>query len=411
MPDITALTRRYGSPLYVYQLDAVEQAYADLRAALPTPSVLYYSVKANPNRALVRTLRDLGCRAEVSSAGELDVAMAAGFAGADLLYTGPGKTDAEIADALARGVRRFSAESADELHRLGRAALAHATEATVLLRVNSTAAGGTSLRMTGAATQFGVDEDQVLADPGRFTAVPGTRLAGLHLYPVSNVLDEDSLIEAVQASVSLAGRLRDKAGLPMRIVDLGGGFAAPYAQPGDRPVYRRLGAALRAALDADLSGWRTGDVEIAFESGRYLVGDSGRLATTVRDVKRSRGQTFVVLDAGINHLGGMSGLGKLARAAATPETGTAPTTAVHMVGPLCTPADVLGRSVQAPDLRAGDQVVFPNVGAYGLTASLVAFLGHPAPAEVVLRGTDVLEATRMRLVHEPVIVTPRTEPA
>ncbi|MFJ1857409.1 type III PLP-dependent enzyme [Streptomyces anulatus] len=411
MSEISTLMQRYGSPLYVYRLDALERACADLRSLLPAPSVLYYSLKANPHRLLARALRRAGCRAEVSSAGELDAALDAGFDGADCFYTGPGKTDAEVADALARGVRRFSVESAGEMRRLGRTASAVGAEAIALLRVNGDSAGSTGLRMTGAATQFGVDEAQVMADPGRFTDVPGTRLVGVHLFPISNARDEDSLIDSFRASITLAGRLRDLAGLPMSVVDLGGGFAAPYARPGERPAYPRLGKALRAALDDELPGWNTGKVEVAFESGRYLTGDSGQLAATVREVKRSREQSFMVLDTGVNHLGGMSGLGRLARASATPDPGAGATVRATLVGPLCTPADVLGRGVEVPDVGTGDCVVIPNVGAYGLTASLVAFLGRPAPAEVVLRGAEVVSATRLRLSHEPISDTPGSEEA
>ena len=366
---------------------------------LPAKSVVYYSLKANPNVAVAHVLRVSGCRAEISSPGELAAALSAGFRGEDCLYTGPGKTDAELADALERGVRRFSAESAYQLARIGRAARARRTEASVLLRVNGAAHGATGLRMTGAATAFGVDDDQVLADPARFTGVPGARLAGLHLFPLSNARDEQSLIAAFQASIALAARLRDRAGLPLLVVDLGGGFAAPYARPGSRPAYPGLRAALHTALDADLPGWRGDEVEIAFESGRYLVGDSGRLVTTVQDVKFSGDRTFVVLDAGINHLGGMTGLGRLARPAATPEGAAAKVT---LVGPLCTPADVLGQDVPVPVPAPGDLLVVPNVGAYGLSASLVAFLGRPAPAEVVLTHGAVTDARRLRLAHESV---------
>ncbi|MFI6776080.1 type III PLP-dependent enzyme [Nocardia sp. NPDC050412] len=408
MPDIATLVRQYGSPLYVYELDAVQHALADLRVALPAQSVVYYSLKANPHVAVARELRRSGCRAEISSPGELAVALSAGFRDEDCLYTGPGKTDAEIDHALAKGVRRFSAESAGELDRIGRAALRHGTEATILLRVNGGSAGATGLRMTGAESQFGVDEQQVIANPGRFIEVPGTRLAGLHLFPLSNARDESSLIAALQANIALAARLRDQAGLSLRVVDLGGGFATPYARPGCRPTYPGLLDALNAALDKGLPGWRNLDVEIAFESGRYLVGDSGRLVTTVQDVKTSGNRTFVVLDAGINHLGGMTGLGRLALPSAAPEHTGEATTTVTLVGPLCTPADVLGRDVEVRPPAPGDLLVVPNVGAYGLSASLVAFLGRPAPTEVVLAHDDVADASRLRLTYENVPVEEST---
>ncbi|WP_418153053.1 type III PLP-dependent enzyme [Actinoalloteichus caeruleus] len=398
--ELDSLVRRYGSPLYVYRLDSARRAHADLRSALPEPSVLYYSVKANPHPLLVSALAAAGCRAETSSRGELDTALDRGFSPADCLYTGPGKTDDEIHHALSAGVRRFSAESAAELHRLGSAARALGTEAFVLLRVNGTAAGTTGLRMTGAASQFGVDEARVRAAPGEFLAVPGARLVGVHLYPLSNARDEASLIAAFRSSIALAARLRDDLGFPMGVVDLGGGFAAPYGGPGARPTYPALRQALEEDLDARFPGWRAGRVEVAFESGRYLVGDSGLLAVTVRDVKTSRGQVFVVVDAGINHLGGMSGLGRLARAGITPEPAGAPTTTASLVGPLCTPADVLGRGVAVPEVGVGGLLSIPNVGAYGLSASLLAFLSRPVPAEVVVDGGAVVAATRARLIHE-----------
>ncbi|HET6478941.1 MAG TPA: type III PLP-dependent enzyme [Actinoplanes sp.] len=402
MPDLVTLTRRYGSPLYVYDLDRVERAATDLHAALPSGSVVYYSLKANPHVVVAGKMRESGCRAEVSSSGELAAALAAGFPAEDCLYTGPGKTAAELDNAIAVGVRRFSAESAGDLARIGRAALGHDTEATVLLRVSGPGSGATGLRMTGAETQFGVDEKQVIADPGRFTTAPGARVVGLHLFPVSNARDEGALIAAFQASIALAARLRDKAGFPLEVVDLGGGFAAPYARPGRRETYPGLSGALRAALDDELPGWSDGDLEVAFESGRYLVGDCGRLVTRVQDVKAVGDTTFAVLDAGINHLGGMAGLGRLGRPAATPEPVHGPITTVTLAGPLCTPADVIGRNVEAPDPAPGDLIVVPNAGAYGLTASLVAFLGRPAPAEIVLAGGDVVQASRLQMTYQAV---------
>lgn len=403
--DLITLVRRFGSPLYLYQLNAVERAHADLRSVLPHSARLYYSLKANPHPDVARALGEAGCRAEISSSGELDAALHAGFAAVDCLYTGPGQTPAEIDYALAGGVRHFSVESATALRRLGHAALAHRTEAQVLLRVNGASAGTTGLRMTGAATQFGIDERLLLADPALFTRVKGTRLVGLHLFPVSNARDEDALIQAFRASARLARRIHELTGLPLDVVDLGGGFATPYAQPGIRPRYPRLREALHAILDAEIPAWRSGAIQIAFESGRYLVGDSGQLAATVLDVKHSHDQTFLVLDTGIHHLGGMTGLGRLARPQATPLAGYTATTAT-LVGPLCTPADVLGRSVTVPDVSAGDLLVFPHVGAYSLTASLVAFLGRPSPAEVVLRGKHTVSATRLQLAHAPLNLPP-----
>jgi diaminopimelate decarboxylase len=384
-----SLLERYGSPLYVYQLDRVDAALSDLRAALPAPSTVYYSVKANPHPELIRALHAAGCRVEVSSAGEVTTTVAAGVPAAECLYTGPAKTEAEIELALRHGVRSFSVESTVDLGRVSRAAVAAGVTARCLVRVNAPAAGATALRMSGAS-QFGTDLETLLAGPP--WRAPGVEIAGAHFFPLSNARDEESLFAEFHGSISAAAGLRD-AGWPLSFVDLGGGFAASYAAPGERPVYTSLRPKLESTLDEMLPGWRAGDPAVAFESGRYLVGDCGTLVCTAMERKGD----FLLLDSGINHIGGFGGLGRILRPTATPAQGGGPR--ATLVGPLCTPADIIGRDVVTGQVEPGDPVVFPNVGAYGLTASLLGFLSRPAPVEVVLRGDTVISATRLELVR------------
>ncbi|MFJ8628720.1 type III PLP-dependent enzyme [Kitasatospora sp. NPDC093550] len=412
------LVRRYGSPLYVYDLDRVARAAADLRAALPEHSRLYYSLKANPHPELVRTLRLAGCSPEICSTGELAAALAAGFDGADCLYGGPGKTAEELRTALTAGVRTFSVESPADLRRVGAEARALGVTARCLLRINGTGAGaGVGLRMTGSASQFGHDITDGLPDLAELT-VEGTELCGLHFFPLTNAADPQGLLDEAIASIRTAAALEAHWGLPLRMLDLGGGFACPYAAPGERPRYDGLRAPLTAALDEHLPGWR-GRLEPSFESGRYLVGDSGRLICTVTEVKESRGTTYGVLDSGINHLGGLSGVGRLPSLRAEPlrlggagngsgngpgngpGNGSAPTRRVALVGPLCTPADVISRAAEAAPPRAGALLAVPNVGAYGATASLLGFLSRPAPAEITVRDGRVVGADRLALRREP----------
>jgi diaminopimelate decarboxylase len=405
---VAEAVQTYGTPLFVYDLNRVDEALAALRSAVPAPSAIYYSVKANPHPAIVQAMRTGGCRAEISSVGELSAAIEAGYPGTDCLYTGPGKTPREIALALACGVRRFSIESAVDLMRLAEAADSYGATVECLVRVNVTQPAGTSsLRMTGTASQFGVDEEQLRADLGRFVAQPAVRVLGAHFFPVSNVRDEDGLIHAMVGSIKVAARLRE-SGLPMSVVDLGGGFAAPYAQPGDLPRYPNLSEALAPVMDACLPGWRAGEVEINFESGRYLAGTCGRLLCTVTDVKDSRSRRFVVLDAGINHLGGLSGLRRTLPVTVTPAAGDGTPAPASLVGPLCTPADVLAHTAEAGELRPGDVVEIPNAGAYGLTASLVAFLSRPSAAEVTVRDGMIIGADRIELQRSPLDASQET---
>ncbi|OIJ96837.1 decarboxylase [Streptomyces monashensis] len=397
------LLSAYGSPLYVHDLARVRRACHDLAAALPEPARLYYSLKANPHPGLVAELARCGAHAEITSRGELAAALEAGCAAGELLYSGPGKTPGELREAVAQGVRAFSVESFGDLERVGAAGAAHGTAVDCLLRVNAAGApGDAGLRMTGSASQFGFDVDALLSAPERLR-VPGARIAGLHFFPLTNARDEAGLIAEIVQSVRTAAALRDELGLSLRLVDLGGGFAAPYAVPGERPRYPALRKAVTGVLDAELPGWRQGAPHIAFESGRHLVGDSGTLLTTVVDVKDSKGTRFAVLDAGVNHLGGLSGLGRLLPMKARPlGPADGEVRRVTLAGPLCTPADLLGRSVELAGLRPGTVLAFPNVGAYGLTASLLGFLGHRAPAEVLVDGGRVVSATRLALHRHPV---------
>ncbi|MCM2421640.1 type III PLP-dependent enzyme [Streptomyces sp. RKAG293] len=398
------LVARYGSPLYVYDLDRVIAARDALRAALPEQFTLFYSLKANPHPGLVRALGegDGACRAEVCSTGELASALEAGHRADRILYSGPGKTAEEISAALTAGVRTFSVESLGDLQRLGARAVLHGTTADALIRVNSAAAAATtSIRMTGTPSQFGFDAEGLSDLLPEIRAVEGIRVAGAHFFPLSNSKDEASLIAEFQETIRGAARLEAELGTPLRLLDIGGGFAAPYSVPGGRPVYGNLRAALEQTLDEHFPRWRQGVPEIACESGRYLVGDSGRLLTTVTNVKQSRGRTFAVLDAGINTLGGMAGLGRLLPLSVEPKAGgrdgedEEEETVVTLAGPLCTPGDLLSRSARMPLPRPGDVIAVPNVGAYGPTASLLLFLGRPAPAEILLRAGEVTSASRL----------------
>jgi diaminopimelate decarboxylase len=396
------LAERFGTPLYVYDLDRVEAAHRDLRAALPDTFSLFYSFKANPHPEIARALRESDgwpVRAELCSTGELNAAFAAGFTPDECLYTGPGKTETELAEAIGRGIRKFSVESLTDLHRVGQVALRAGTTAQCLLRINNlTSASTTSIRMTGTPSQFGIDSEQLLPWLDDLRSMPGTRLIGAHFFPLSNSRDEESLIAEFENSIAAASHLEQELGLPMSFLDIGGGFSAPYASPGSRPVYTELRAGLENSLHTYFPTWSDGEQEVACESGRYLVGDCGELVTSVTNAKESRGQKFLVMDAGINTLGGMAGLGRLLPLSIQADGFGEELETATLAGPLCTPGDLLGRNVKVPaGLGIGDVVTVPNVGAYGPTASLLLFLGRPAPREVVVRGEEIVSVSQIEV--------------
>ena len=337
------------------------------------------------------------------------MALAAGARPGECLYTGPGKTAAELDHALARGLRLFSVDSPTDLARLGDRARRQRMTVRALLRLNPTTyPPGAGLAMGGSATQFGADVDWVRREPRRFAA-DGVRLVGYHVYVGTGAGDLDQLAAWVDLAVDAVTQAQAVLRLDVELVDLGGGFPQPFARAGARPDL----CGLRAPVERSVSRLPAG-AAVAFESGRYLAGAAGSLLLRVQDVKVSKGVRVVIVDGGVNVLGGMSGLRRvppilaeavppvLAEAVpprpAPPDGGEQPDTAAAMlVGPLCSALDVLNRRRSLPDVAPGDLLMVQNVGAYGLTASLVAFLSRAAPAEICVAGSVVTSALRLAL--------------
>ncbi|MCF3103092.1 type III PLP-dependent enzyme [Streptomyces roseoverticillatus] len=388
---------RIPTPAYVYDVAEVRRNHDALRDALPAGAGLYYSLKANAHPSLLTVLRERGAHPEVCSTGELDAALGAGWPAADVLYTGPGKRDEEVEHALRLGVRQFSVDSPYAIDQLDRLAGRAGTAAQCLLRVNDDQpVPGQGLAMTGVASQFGADTRWVLDEPERFVSRPHAEVTGLHLYMGTNLGDVEALLGQFARSLTTAKTLTTalaEHGVRIRVLDLGGGFGAPFAAEGERIDLSALRPRLTALLDEELPGRHDDGTHVVFESGRYLVGTAGVLLAAVLDVKRSHGKDVVVLESGINHLGGMSGLRRLpalnprlvpGAASGTDDGDREPALDALVAGPLCTPLDTWARSAKLPALKPGDLLAVPNVGAYGLSASLVAFLGHPLPAEAVI---------------------------
>lgn len=393
------LIAKHGSPLLAYDLAAVAERVAALQAGLPEGARLYYSFKANPLPAIARVLREAGVRAEITSAGELSAAQHAGYVD-DMVLGGPGKTEGVIESALKNQVRIFSCESFTDAARLSKWAERAGVEVRVLLRVNPAQAPEARLAMSGVESQFGFDEALLLA-PGATERLklPGLKLCGVHVYFGTQVASVKALADNTRCALETAVRVSAAVGFECGVINAGGGFPWPYASDAAAPDL----SGMRAALDAV---WKAsplfGKAQLCFESGRHLCASSGTLLTTVLDVKTAGKKTYVVLDTGIHHLGGMSGLGRIPRAAITLKNLTAQREGeivCDVVGPLCSPLDSLARGQKMPPVEVGDVLAVPNVGAYGLTASLLGFLSHEAPAEVAYRAGEVVETWYLPCWH------------
>ncbi|MEV0265861.1 type III PLP-dependent enzyme [Streptomyces sp. NPDC050617] len=392
----------------MYDLGSVRRAHTLLVDSLPRSAELFYSLKASPHPTVLRQICALGSEAEVSSPGELDAALRAGFSAERVIYTGPGKRDADVLLAVSKGVRQFSVDSPHALDQLDRAGRAQRVRLSALLRVNPPEPpAGVGLAMTGGPSQFGADLSWILADPALFRGREHVDTAGIHLYMGSNQTDESRLLATFAYGLDIVAKVEERLGHPLTMVDLGGGFGAPYAVEGDLPQFPSLREEMHALLAKRIPHWRDGERRLIFETGRYLTATCGRLFTRVLDVKISQGRRVVVLDAGVNHLGGMAGLGKEAlldpEFEFTEEAGgrTRAERGDDIVsGPLCHPLDLWTRTGSLPELKVGDLLAVPNVGAYGLHSSLTHFHCHPMPLEVVVDAGREVDRSRQLMSRE-----------
>jgi diaminopimelate decarboxylase len=375
-----------GTPLFVYSAAMIRERVALLRASLPPPLRLHYAVKANPFPPLLALMRALVDGFDIASAGELELALAAGQAPAAMSFAGPGKRDAELELAILRRVT-LNVESAGEARRALRIAERIGTRARLAIRVNPAfELRGSGMKMGGGAKPFGVDEAQVPA-LAREVIAAGADWRGLHVFAGSQALDAEAIAETQGRVLELAARLTAEIDAPLPHLNMGGGFGIPYFH-GDRPLdVAHVGEALAerlATLPPELA-----ETELAVELGRYLVGEAGVYLTRVLDRKESHGQTFLVTDGGLHHVLAASGnFGTVVRRnyplAIANRFDAEPEEDASVVGCLCTPMDRLGDQAPLPRAEEGDLVAVFCTGAYGASASPAAFLGQGPAREMLV---------------------------
>ena len=391
------LARRHGTPTYVYDAAILRAQFAAVRQALGPGVGILYALKANPSIAVARVLRAAGAGAELASAGELHVATAAGFAGAEMQFAGPGKSDDDLRVALTCGVGAINLESEAEYERLTALAGELGVVPSVALRVNpARTPTGSRVRMGGGSKKFGVDEDAVPSLAHRVVREGHCDLRGLHVYTGSQNSSASAWLDTATDLITLASRVEAATGAPIRSLNFGGGFAVPTFDADAGFDLAAAGTGLRALL-AQAPPERQHYVEL----GRYLTAEAGVYLTRVLHTKTSGGRTHAIVDGGMHHFGAAAGLGAVIPrpypivSCATPLAPVADEVAVG--GPLCTPADEFHAGATLPALHAGDLLAVLLAGAYGLTFSPLSFLGHPTPAEVLVDdGHDHLVRRRGR---------------
>ena len=384
---LSLLAERVGqTPFYAYDRSLIAARIGAVRQALPQGLRLHYALKANPMPALVSFVRPLVDGMDVASAGELKLALDAGADVQSIGFAGPGKRDAELRQAVASGVL-LHVESARELRVLADVAQALGRPARVALRINPDwELRGAGMHMGGGPKPFGIDAEQV---PGLLRSMvhEGVVFEGFHLYPGSQNLRSGVIAEGLRRSLDLVLRLAQDAPLPVRHVNLGGGWGIPYF-PGEKALDLAPVVEAVTQVQADLAR-ALPEARLVLELGRYLVGEAGIYVARVVDRKVSRGQVFLVTDGGMHqHLAASGNFGQVVRRNYPVVIGnrlqSTEREVASVVGPLCTPLDLLADRIELAVAQPGDLVVIFQSGAYGMTASPQAFLGHPSCPEVLV---------------------------
>jgi diaminopimelate decarboxylase len=384
---LTQLAKRVGrTPFYVYDRRVMDARVDELRRILPSAIELHYAIKANPMPTLVAHMARRVDGLDVASGGELRIALDAGMDPGRISFAGPGKTESELGQALDAGIL-INVESFREIRLLARHSERQRRAARVAVRVNPDfELKSSGMKMGGGPKQFGIDAEQV---PQALAEIreAGLEFEGFHIFSGSQNLRADAICEAQTKALDLAVRLAGDAPSPVRTLNLGGGFGIPYF-PGERPldlasVGTHLVGIVGRAEEA-LPG-----AKLVIELGRYLVGEAGLYVCRIIDRKLSRGQVFLVTDGGLHHhLAASGNFGQVIRKNYPVVIGNRMHGTVReiasVVGPLCTPLDLLADRMELARAEPGDLVVVFQSGAYGWSASPQRFLSHPAAAETLV---------------------------
>jgi len=385
--SITQIAEDTGStPFYVYDSALMTQRVRELRAILPKQIHLHYAMKANPMPEVVKHMAKLVDGLDVASEGELEVALASGAAANRISFAGPGKTDRELKAAIKAGIT-LNVESENELHRIARIATEEKLQPNVAIRVNPDFELKTSgMKMGGGPKQFGIDAERV-PEALREIGELGLHFRGFHIFCGSQNLRPEAIIEAHNNTFELALRLASDAPSAVEILNIGGGLGIPYFPGETRIDLTPIAANLEAKLPAVKA--RLPEAEIVMELGRYLVGEAGLYTCKVIDKKVSRGHTYLITDGGLHHhLAASGNFGQVIRknypVAIANRVESEAMETVSIVGPLCTPLDILASNMSLPNAEPGDLIAVYQSGAYGYSASPHKFLSHPNVIEVFI---------------------------
>ncbi len=402
--SLRAVAEAAGTPVYVYSAAHIRGQYRALAAALaPVPHRICYSVKANSNLAILALMRSLGAGVDIVSSGELVRALAAGFTGADVVFSGVGKTADEIRAALAAGTGMINVESEEELAVLADVARRSGVTARVAIRVNpEVTVHAHPYTTTGSkGMKFGVAYDEAEELAHRAAGMAGLSLIGIAMHLGSGITEAAPYVEALLKVLALVDGVRRRGVTSLVALDLGGGLGIRY-RDSDVPLD------VNAWADAVLPHVATSGLTLVVEPGRFLVGNAGVLLTRVLYRKRSGGRMIAVVDAGMTDLIRPSHYQSY-HEISVDGAGGRPRVAYDVVGPICESGDFFALDRELPELMQGDLLRLSGTGAYGFVMTST-YNARPRPPEVLVDG-DRFAVVRERESAEDLMRGECLEPA
>ncbi|MGG5342393.1 hypothetical protein [Enterococcus sp. AZ192] len=383
----------YGSPVYIYNLNAISKAYTQLKRILPKDSTILYSVKCNNNPGVIRHLNKLGSHFEVANKEEFMLLIKNSVEPSKILFTSPSKTYKEVHYMICHGLSLISCESILEFEMLNHLCVSLNKKIGIFIRLNiSSKNSHSSLKMGGSSSQFGIDLEFFLENIDRFKSENVT-VNGIHSFFGSNIIDLNEIVSNVEAIVETGNKI-ERMGISLQMLDLGGGFPAPYASNDHAfeltPLKEKLEKCFMK-IDNRKSK------KCFFESGRYLTAESGTILGSILYKKVSKGIPYLISDIGIHCLNGFSG----SRRTLPPKNdinfrnSSWGEHCYRLVGPSCSPLDIVNSRVETSrEIYSGDLFYIKNVGAYGLSSSLLNFLSREVPKEICFYNNQVVSVSQ-----------------
>ena len=397
---VSELTAQYGTPLYVYDSSIIEKQLLLLRETLPAKFAISYSIKANPNPTILKFFIAKGCGLEIASVGEFHKAIDAGCPPEQIIFAGPGKKEQELKTVLQHNIGEIHVESMLEIERISKIASSLGRPANIAVRVNpSSEAQGGAMRMGGKPAPFGIDEEILDTVLDRITGDTNLQFRGIHLFIGTQILDDRVLLAQYRKGIAIAKKAAQRVQQPLHTLDFGGGLGIPYFSKDKNIEMDKLAQGLRELILEIASEPLLAPTQFLVEPGRFLVGESGIYIAQINDIKVSRGKKFAITDGGLHHhLAATGNFGQVIKrnypVALINKLDRQPAETLDVVGPLCTPLDVLARSISLPQAEVGDLVGVFQSGAYARSASPLEFLSHPQPPEIWIENGKASTAAR-----------------